>query len=87
MLRKQGERMLPALRGAEVVGTYAGLRPSTEHRDYQIRASAEHQWITVAGIRSTGLTASSGIGEYVGELYEGLVGSGGSKPPELALLA
>ncbi len=26
-------------------------------------------WITVGGVRSTGLTASSGIGEYVGELY------------------
>ena len=73
-LRKAGERMLPGLEGAEVLGTYSGLRPATEHRDYQIYANKERQWITVGGIRSTGLTASSGIGEHVGELWEDLAG-------------
>lgn len=55
--------------GYEIVGTHSGIRVATEHRDYQIRAIAEDGWITVGGIRSTGLTASPGIGEYVGELY------------------
>ena len=45
-------------------------RPSTQHRDYRITAFPERNWITVGGIRSTGLTASAGIGEYVSDLYE-----------------
>ena len=44
-------------------------RPSTEHRDYQITADPDHNWITVGGIRSTGLSASAGIGEYVSNLF------------------
>ena len=59
---------MPALRGTEVLGTYSGLRPATEHRDYQIAARPAHRWITVGGIRSTGLTGAPGIAEYVGEL-------------------
>jgi len=66
--------MLPALKDAQVLGTYSGLRPATEHRDYQITSSKKDMWITVGGIRSTGLTASSGIGDYVGELWEELIG-------------
>ena len=62
--------MVPALKGADVLGTYSGLRPATEHRDYQIVPHPGHNWVTVAGIRSTGLTASSGIAEYVASLYE-----------------
>ena len=80
--------MIPSLKDAKIVGTYSGLRPSTEYRDYQISIPTtiinstddgeavyenkhynHQQWITVGGIRSTGLTASSGIGEYVGQLY------------------
>lgn len=139
-----GERCVPALRGATVLGTYAGLRPATEHRDYQIScvgcgepsepsapaaefdpaanslpsdsvarstnllphrlpspasggaAAGGSGWISVAGIRSTGLTCAPGIGEYVAELYVGLrdgappvhasappsaAGGGGATPP------
>lgn len=68
-LLEYGESVLPGLKNAEVVGTYSGLRPATEFRDYQISALPEKNWITVGGIRSTGLTAASGIGEYVSELY------------------
>lgn len=68
-LRSYGESVIPSLKYATVVGSYSGLRPSTQYRDYQISAFADHQWITVGGIRSTGLSAASGIGEYVGELY------------------
>jgi glycerol-3-phosphate dehydrogenase len=47
------------------VGEYVGIRPGTDQRDYQIHLRADQHWITVAGIRSTGLTASLGIGDYV----------------------
>ena len=50
------EKAVPATRGMVVVGTYSGLRPATEHRDYQIEAFPARNWITVAGIRSTGLS-------------------------------
>jgi len=69
-LRTFAEKAVPAVRDAAVVGTYAGLRPATEFRDYQIVARPESMWITVGGIRSTGLTGSSGIAEYVANLYE-----------------
>ena len=49
---------------ADVVGDYVGIRPATEYRDYQIRFDPTHRWLTVAGIRSTGLTASLGIGRH-----------------------
>lgn len=70
MLKRWGEKVIPALEGSEILGTYSGLRPATEHRDYQIVSHPEQNWVTVAGIRSTGLTASSGIAEYVAGLYE-----------------
>ena len=67
--------------GYHIVGTYSGIRPATNHRDYQIYAIPKHNWITVGGIRSTGLTASPGIGEYVGELYRQMAmgGQGGDQ--------
>ena len=36
----------------------------------------ENNWITVGGIRSTGLTAAPGIGEYVGEMYNKMINPG-----------
>ena len=69
-------RVYPWLREhGEVIGTYSGLRPATEHRDYQIRAHPSQQWIVVGGIRSTGLSASAGIGEYVAELVDAVMDS------------
>lgn len=50
------------------VGDYVGIRPGTDHRDYQIHLNPRNKWIAVAGIRSTGLTASLGIGNYVNRL-------------------
>ena len=45
--------------------TYAGLRAATEHQDYQIHFYPSEGYITVGGIRSTGLSSSLGIAEYV----------------------
>lgn len=63
-----GTRILPDLPAHPVTATYAGLRPATQFKDYQIRAVAAKNWISVNGIRSTGLTASLGIAGYVADL-------------------
>jgi len=62
-------RMLPVLAGDTVTAAYAGLRPATEFKDYQIDALPDRAWITVAGIRSTGLTGALGIARHVAGLY------------------
>jgi glycerol-3-phosphate dehydrogenase len=49
----------------EVTATYAGLRAATEHSDYQIRLHAGQRYVCVGGIRSTGVSGSMGIAEYV----------------------
>jgi glycerol-3-phosphate dehydrogenase len=61
--------MLPALEGAEPLAVYAGLRPAGRDVNYVIGPSpACPQLVNVAAIRSTGLTASLGIGEHVTDL-------------------
>jgi glycerol-3-phosphate dehydrogenase len=60
-----GHRIVPSLAAEEVTATYAGLRAATEHRDYQIHIDPARRYARVAGIRSTGLSASLGIAEYV----------------------
>ncbi|GGT79072.1 MULTISPECIES: FAD-dependent oxidoreductase [Streptomyces] len=67
-LRAQGRRILPALLDEEVTAVYAGLRAATESDDYQVRAHPALRYVTVGGIRSTGLTASLGIAAHVVEL-------------------
>ncbi|MDT7840417.1 FAD-dependent oxidoreductase [Streptomyces justiciae] len=64
-LREQGRRILPELLDEEVTAVYAGLRAATEYDDYRITAHPEQAYLTVGGIRSTGLTASLAIAEYV----------------------
>ena len=57
----------PTLVEEEVTATYAGVRAATEHRDYQITIHDRERYACVGGIRSTGLTASLAIAEYVVE--------------------
>ncbi len=68
MLIEKGREMLPGLADVGVNAVYAGLRPATQFKDYQIEALPERRWISVAGIRSTGLTAALGIAAHVGDL-------------------
>ena len=71
-------RALPTLADAPVLATYGGLRPAlADGDDYRIEA-ADEGWITVAGVRSTGLTASLAIGDFVRGLARRLL------PPERA---
>jgi glycerol-3-phosphate dehydrogenase len=60
-----GRRILPGLAAEEVTATYAGLRAATEHSDYVISVDGRRRYACVAGIRSTGLSASLGIAEHV----------------------
>ncbi len=68
-LKARAIEMVPRLSEVGVNAIYAGLRPATQFKDYVIEALAEKNWITVGGIRSTGLTGSLGIGAHVLRLY------------------
>ncbi|MEU5538123.1 FAD-dependent oxidoreductase [Streptomyces sp. NPDC020362] len=71
LLREKGRRILPALLDEEVTAVYAGLRAATEHEDYRITAHPGQGYVTVGGIRSTGLTASMAIAAHVVGLLAG----------------
>lgn len=64
-LREKGGRILPSLIEEEVSAVYVGLRAATEHGDYQIAFYPAQRYVCVGGIRSTGLSASMAIAEYV----------------------
>ncbi len=66
-LMEAGGRILPRLEEYEVTATYVGLRAATEHRDYQLTADPDRRYVCAGGIRSTGITASLAIAEWVGQ--------------------
>jgi glycerol-3-phosphate dehydrogenase len=78
----EGIAMLPALAEQTVTATFAGLRPATEHRDYVLGVDADARWIVAAGIRSTGLSAALGIGEWAAEKGSELLGEKRPAPPD-----
>jgi glycerol-3-phosphate dehydrogenase len=68
-LVERGSQILPALRQHAITATYAGIRPASEHKDYQIRWYSDRNYCCVGGIRSTGLSAALGIASYVYRQY------------------
>jgi glycerol-3-phosphate dehydrogenase len=75
--------MFPSLQAGAPVAAYAGLRPAGRGANYVIeRSAALPGLVHVAAIRSTGLSASLGIGEHVaGMLGEmGVVELGRHRP-------
>ncbi|RJF87596.1 FAD-dependent oxidoreductase [Oleomonas cavernae] len=68
-LKAEAARLVPALAQVPVTAVYAGLRPASEEKDYRILATPARHWITVGGIRSTGLTGALGIARHVLGLY------------------
>ena len=68
-LRQKGEEILPGLANCAVTATYAGIRPATQHQDYCIQPYPDQNYISVGGIRSTGLSSALGIATYVFNLY------------------
>ena len=67
-LQRRGEEILPALKEHDITASYAGLRPASESSEYRITAQADQRYVTVGGIRSTGLSAALGIAEHVAAL-------------------
>ncbi len=65
MLRAKGIEMLPGLADVPVTAAYAGLRPASEHKEYQLSARPERRYVTVGGIRSTGLSSALGLAREV----------------------
>jgi len=61
---------IPALLGMPVTATYAALRPASDKKEYRVRRVEGQNWITVGGIRSTGLTAALGIAKHVFSIYQ-----------------
>ncbi|KOU72032.1 MULTISPECIES: FAD-dependent oxidoreductase [Streptomyces] len=83
LLREKGRRILPALLDEEVTAVYAGLRAATGQEDYVIRARPGQRYVTVGGIRSTGLSASMAIAAHVVELLaEGGLPVTGAREPD-----
>lgn len=63
------QKIVPIMKNYPKVTTFSGMRPATEHSDFQIKEHKEKNWITVGGIRSTGLSASLGIAEYICNMF------------------
>jgi len=80
-LMEAGARILPQLSDHEVTATYVGLRAATEHRDYQLTAHPDQRYVCAGGIRSTGITGSLAIAEWVREAL-GDAGLDLAKAPE-----
>lgn len=68
MLIEKAYYIVPGLKEHKIIGTYAGLRPATQHKDYQIESLPQNNWITVGGIRSTGLSACLGIAKHISSM-------------------
>jgi glycerol-3-phosphate dehydrogenase len=69
MLDAYAKKVIPSLDPKrDAAGEYVGIRPGTNKRDYQIHTHFAPPFIIVAGIRSTGLTASLGIGRHITHL-------------------
>ena len=82
-LRAKGRRIVPELIEEEVTAVYAGLRAATEHADYQISFHPELRYACVGGIRSTGLTGSLAIAEYVAAELTALGPASTASPPRM----
>ena len=69
-LLQKGEQLAPKLLTEEITTMYTGLRAASNQPDYFIKRREKAQYITVGGIRSTGLTASMAIAKYVLKLIQ-----------------
>lgn len=67
-LRAAMHRMAPTLKRYPVNTVFSGMRPATNHTEYQIIPRPADRWLTVAGIRSTGFSGALGIAEHVTSL-------------------
>lgn len=56
---------IPELLEHRVTTSWAGMRPASDDPDYRIIPRPADRWISVGGIRSTGLSGALGIAEHV----------------------
>ncbi|MDQ2083232.1 NAD(P)/FAD-dependent oxidoreductase [Xanthobacteraceae bacterium Astr-EGSB] len=66
-----GSKLVPGLAHIPVTAVYAGLRPATEKKEYRVIHRAEHNAITLGGIRSTGLSSALGLAQHALKLHGG----------------
>ncbi len=66
-LKSVGESVLPQLSQHDVTAVYAGIRPASEAKDYQIHLDDNRQYLCLGGIRSTGLSAALGIAKMAAQ--------------------
>src|SRR3546814_19128638 len=64
--------------GIPVTAAYAGLRPASERKEYRLNTYPERRYVSVGGIRSTGLSSALGLAREVEALLDG-----GWTPPAL----
>ncbi len=69
MLREEAIQKVPALKHfSSPAFVFSGKRPALKDRsDYFLDASVDDGWVTVAGVRSTGLTSCMAVAEWVGK--------------------
>lgn len=81
-LWSKSAQIMPSLLEEEVTTTYAGLRAAHDQSDFVIDVNATQRYAVAGCIRSTGITASMAIAEY---LVEQLAAAGFavSRKPEL----
>jgi glycerol-3-phosphate dehydrogenase len=67
-VRQECAALIPILASAPVIKSFAGLRPAAD-RTYRVEVSeCVRNLVQACGIRSTGISASPAVGEYVREL-------------------
>ncbi|OWF48424.1 uncharacterized protein LOC110453104 [Mizuhopecten yessoensis] len=64
-LLNHGKVTVPSLQSHPVVHTYSGTRPATETKDYHVVPHTDRKWLTLGGIRSTGLSSCLGVADMV----------------------
>ncbi|MBL8702844.1 MAG: NAD(P)/FAD-dependent oxidoreductase [Alphaproteobacteria bacterium] len=80
LLKAAALRLLPGLAAHEITATYCGIRPGTDRPEYRIIPRLDERWLTVGGIRSTGLSGSLGIAEHVAGIVVGEMAPAARKP-------
>ena len=68
-LKDRAIQKIPELAGIPVTATYAGIRPATEQAPYRVSQDPARHWITLGGIRSTGLTSALGLANHLATLF------------------
>jgi glycerol-3-phosphate dehydrogenase len=69
-LMTRGEEMLPSLATMEVTSIYSGLRAVSTTDGYEVTVDGSSRYATATGIRSTGISASMAIAEYLRDLLD-----------------